>query len=552
MTALICAINAKYIHSSLAPWYLKASIEAVDPEVECKVLELTINESEDEIIRRILENKFDMIGFSTYIWNVSLVISICEKIKSQTDVKIFLGGPEVSHNAEEILRKHAFIDYVICGEGETPVAELCSGRIPFDEIQGLCYRKNGEIVISEPFVSSEDPPCPYSKEYFDNLRGRIAYLETSRGCPYRCAFCLSGRSGGVRFFDLDRAKKDIISLANGGSKTIKFIDRTFNADKKRAKELFSFLIENYGKQIPRDVCFHFEIEGDILDEDTLKILAGAPVGYFQMELGLQSFNQKTLNAINRKTSLERLCINTARLISFGNIHIHIDLIAGLPYENLDSFEESFNRALALKPHMLQLGFLKLLHGSDLRENPELYPCEYQVNAPYEVVSTPWIAQEELRLLHTFEDFFDKFYNSGRFPRVADYILENVKNPFKFYTRLALFVQKEQNSPSLDDFSLCIYDYLCLCEEIDSDKVRDLMAMDRLSTNRMGALPEFLRIHSPMLRECLNLLEQNPDTRSKSGIKRSITLLKTEKAFVYVDYDCKNPVTNQYKLIKYII
>ncbi len=552
MTALICALNTKYIHSSLAPWYLKASIAERYPSVKCDILEFTINESQDKLFEQITKREFDIIGFSTYIWNIEIVLSLCEKIKKSKNVKIFLGGPEVSYNSSELLEKYPFIDYIVAGEGEKPVAELCSGEVALDEILGLCYRKDGKIITKEPFTSSDDPPYPYSDEYFECLKGRISYLETSRGCPYRCAFCLSGRCGGVRFFDLERSKKSILALSQGGSKTIKFVDRTFNADKKRARELFSFIIDNCGEKIPSDVCFHFEIEGDILDDETIELLSKAKSGLFQMEIGLQSFNPQTLTAINRKANTDRLCENIKKLILLGNIHIHIDLIAGLPYEDIKSIAESFNKALSLRPHMLQLGFLKLLHGAKLRENPELLPCEYRKDAPYEVTETKWLSREELTLLHTIEDFFDKFYNSGRFPRLEKYIFETVKNPFEFYTGLALFVKETQESHSLDALSLCIYNYLAKIDDLDIDIVRDLMAMDRLATNREGALPEFLKIHSPKLKEYLNMLEGDPKTKSKKGIKRAITLLKTENAIVYVDYDTKNPVTKEYELIKYII
>ena len=552
MKALICALNTKYIHSSLSPWYLKASLKELYPDVECEIYESTINESEKTLLEEISKRRADIICFSAYIWNISLVLSLGEALSRVKDAKILLGGPEVSYNSEDLLEKYPFIDYIISGEGERPFAELCGAEVPLSEIPGLCYRDNGKIIVKPPHISSDDPPSPYNDEYLEALNGRISYIETSRGCPYRCAFCLSGRCGGVRFFDIERSKRDILFLAGSGSKTIKFIDRTFNADKKRAKELFSFIIDNSCDKIPDDVCFHFEIEGDILDDELIELLSRARTGLFQMEIGLQSFNPQTLNAINRKTNMERLCENIKKLIALGNIHIHIDLIAGLPYESVESLENSFNKAISLRAHVLQLGFLKLLHGADMREKRELYPCEYRSDAPYEVIATPWLSSEELDQLHIIEDFFDKFYNSGRFRRTEQYIFEAVENPFKFYTGLAVFVKKNQKSHSLDELSRCVYEYLCGTDFLDKRLVRDFMAMDRLSTNRMGALPEFLKIHSSKLKEYLNLLEQNPETRAKRGIKRAITLLESENAFVYVDYDSENKVTKEYKIIKYII
>lgn len=553
MKALICAINTKYIHSSLAPWYLKAAFENdCSDGSECEIIETTINETEDEILKQILEKEFDLIGFSTYIWNVNIVISLCKKIKETRNVEILLGGPEVSYNAREILEKHSYIDYVISGEGERPFAELCAGK-SCDEIQGLCYKTGGDVVIKPPFNSCVEPPSPYTKEYFERLNGRIAYIETSRGCPYKCAFCLSGRCDGVKFFDLEVAKKNIVLLANSGAKTVKFIDRTFNADKKRAKELFKFIIAcSEDKIVPEEVTFHFEIEGDILDDETIEILSKARVGLVQVEIGLQSFNEKTLHAINRKAQTQRLTDNVKRLLESQNIHVHIDLIAGLPYEDFNSFAESFNKALSLKPHMLQLGFLKLLHGADLRNEAKEFSIEFDSIPPYEVRSTSWISSYELNQLRTLEDFFDRFYNSQRFARTVEYIWKNVDSPFDFYLQCANFVKENQKEKSLDEFSKIVYDYLCSIKGFDKNIVRDVMAMDRLATNRTGSLPQFLKISSSTLKERLNMLERNPATRRKKGIKRAATFLKSENALVYVDYDFKNLVTNEYKILKTII
>ncbi len=548
MKAVICALNSKFVHSCLAPWYLKAKLNELYPWVQCQILEGTINEKEDEILKRILDSDADLVAFSTYIWNVGLVLSISKKLKEKTGVKVLLGGPEVSYNAREILEGSPFVDFVISGDGEVPFARLCGGET-LSDIDGLCYRNGDEIVIKEPFVMSEEPPNPYTREYLDALNGRIAYLETSRGCPYHCAFCLSGRCGGVRFFDIERAKKDIITLASSGAKTIKFIDRTFNADRKRARELFEFIISSYGDKIPQNVCFHFEIEGDILDDDTISILSKAPVGLIQMEIGLQSFNAETLNAIDRKTNLDKLCENVKKLLLPQNIHIHIDLIAGLPCETLESFENSFNKALALKPHMLQLGFLKLLHGAVLREEQGRHSCTYDDAPPYEVKSTRWMSQKELEELHILEDLFDRFYNSHRFSRINEYALSLVQNPFNFYTGLAVFVKNNEKSRTLDELSGLVLSYISSLDGADKSLVRDLMAMDRLATNKMGALPELLKVHSPKLKIFLNELEKDPTTKRPQGIKRAITLLLSEESFVYVDYDLKNSVSGEYKIIK---
>ena len=544
MKALICSINSKYIHSSLAPWCLAGGLEKYAENIEYDVVEGTINEPIEKVYERLPLDEYQIIGFCTYIWNKSYVFNLCRLIKQRTDVKIVLGGPEVSYNAKEIL-ENPDIDYVISGEGELPFAQLCAGEV-FESIKGLCYRKNQEIIVSEPNTPCNEPPSPYTEKYFERLNGRIAYIETSRGCPFHCAFCLSGRCGGVRFFDLEESKKRIERLANSGTKTVKFVDRTFNADKKRAREIFSFIIDNYGAKLPSGVCFHFEIAGELIDDETVDLLGKAPIGSIQLEIGIQSFNPKTLEAINRKTNIDKLTRNISKLISLKNIHIHIDLIAGLPYEDMESFERSFNEAFNLKGNMLQLGFLKMLHGSQMREDKEKYKCIYSENPPYQVKSTPWLTEEEIEIIHTCEDIFDKMYNSSRFSRTCDYIALSLGNPFKLFCDFSSYL-KGKAVKTLDELTFEIYSYFSQKGEISKNKLRDCLVMDRLATNRMGTIPEFLKIHSPLTKKILNELEQNENTRKPQNTKRALSLLSSMNEYVYVDYDVMNPVTKEFKI-----
>ncbi len=546
MKVIICAINSKYIHSSLSPWCLAGGLNKYAPNVEYEIIEATINEKITDIFQRLPLEGSDLIGFCTYIWNKNTVLELCNLIKNKYNynVKIVLGGPEVSYNAEEIL-KDKNIDYVISGEGELPFADLCLGRKE-EEIKGLCYRKENNIVVSEPYISCDEPPPPYVDEYFKCLNGRIAYIETSRGCPYRCAFCLSGQCQGVRFFDLEESKKRIEKLANSGTKTVKFIDRTFNADKKRAKEIFKYIIDNYYQKLGGSVCFHFEIEGELIDDETIEILRKAPAGAIQFEIGIQSFNEKTLESINRKTNLEKLSKNVQALVSLGNIHIHIDLIAGLPYEDLKSFEESFNKAYALDAQMLQFGFLKMLHGSELRKRAEEYMCEYNCNPPYQIASTAWLSKEDISIMHTCEDVFDKMYNSQRFKRTCRYIASVLSNPFKMYMDFGVYL-KDKKTNSLDELTYEIYKYFSSKKEISQEILRDCLVIDRLATNRIGTIPEFLKIHSPLTKQILNELEKNENTKRSKNVKRAISLLSSMKEYVYVDYAEMNPVTKEYRI-----
>ena len=543
MKALICALNTKYVHSSLAPWCLKAGAELYS-DSECTVYESTVNEDTVRIFRDIMSHSIDLVAFCVYIWNKEKVLTLCRMIKERRDVKIVLGGPEVSYNASEILNSHPCVDYIITGEGEEPFGRLVAGE-DVRTVPALVYREKGRIVENPSGEPLSEPPCPYTDGYFEALKGRIAYIETSRGCPFSCAFCLSGRCGGVRFFNVERAKENIIRLANSGAKTVKLVDRTFNADRKRARELFSFIIDNYGTKIPEGVCFHFELEGELIDEPTLEILARAPRGAIQVEIGLQTFNTHTLEAINRKANLPRLCENIRKIIALGNIHTHIDLIAGLPYEDIESLENSFNRALELKPHMLQLGFLKLLHGSKLRENLA-HVYDFDENPPYEVISTPYLSKSDLALLHKLEDVFERTYNSLRFPETVKYLHTVFENHFRMYKDFALYVN-EQNTFTLDDFTLCLYNYFASFDIINKEYLRDTLALDRLSTNRMGALPDFLKVRSPHIKRILNELEKNADTGRRAGVKRAATVLLSTNDFIYVDYRDADPVTGRYMI-----
>ena len=543
---VLCSINSKFIHSSLGVWYLKAAMIDLR-EVECVVIEATINEDIDEIYERIVDEKADIVGFSTYIWNKLTVLELAKRVRNATKAKILLGGPEVSYNAKEIMEENEFVDYIISGEGEEPIRQLSMGYAP-DQIDGLIYKKGGEVYEKSPCVMTSDPPNPYTDEYFERLNGRIAYIETSRGCPFKCAFCLSGRCGGVRFFNLEQAKSNIIKLANSGTQTVKFIDRTFNADKKRAREIFEFLIDSYEISIPSGVCFHFEIEGELLDEETFEVLRRAPKGLLQFEVGVQSFNYETLKAIDRKANIEKLKENVKSLIKLGNIHTHIDLIVGLPFEGYESFKASFNEAYSLKSHMLQIGFLKLLHGTKMREN-QVGKYAFSHTPPYEIEENEWLSRENLIELHMLEDVFEKMYNSRRFGLTCEYLERKFATPFEIYAGFAKFLSESGGDNSLDTFTEHMYNFFAKFDNVNNDELRDCLAIDRLATNRMGALPYFLKYHSPLLKSTLNDLEKNEDTKSHKGIKRAATVLKSKRVLAYVDYTVRDYVTNRF-LVKF--
>ncbi len=527
MKVIIACLNSKYIHASLAPWCLLSGVrEFCAFSVDAKVMESTINSDTTVFAEQIINEKPDVVSFSSYIWNIEKTLEIAKLIKEKTDCTIILGGPEVSYRAKNVLESYSFVDFVLSGEGEKSFPQFLdtyNSNGDFKNICGLSYRENG-IAVSIPEAECKDtPPSPYKGEFFDNLKGRISYIETSRGCPYRCAFCLSGRCSSLRFFDIEQVKNDILKLAVSGTKTIKFVDRTFNAKADRANDILEFILSNYGTEIPEGTCFHFEIAGDILKESTMKILSKAPKGVFQLEIGMQSFNEETLKVINRKTDTKKLIENIKKLISFGNMHIHIDLIAGLTGEDINSFERSFDIGYSLKGNMLQMGFLKLLYGAEMRENREKYPCEFSESPPYEVTSTPWLSNEEIVMLKKCEDALERMYNSGRFLFTLDYLLEECGfTPFSLFMNFGNEI--DGSKMNLSDYAVHIYYYFK--EFADSERLREALVCDLLSCSSALQIPEIFKRKDPLYKKVKKHFTTDKDALNKVAI-----LYKTGRVFV---------------------
>ncbi len=556
MQAVICCLNSKYIHASLAPWCLQSGVEKYCVDINCKVVESTINRDIEYPYRQILEINPKVIGLCAYIWNIDKTLQLAKLLKERLkDALIVLGGPEVSYRAKSVLKEYDFIDCIVSGEGEKPFAKICNAiknGITLDGIEGVSFKTDHTIIESQPYITNDEPPLPYTNDFFEQLNGRICYIESSRGCPYSCAFCLSGRCGGVRFFDVEKTKHSIIKLSKSGTKTIKFVDRTFNANLKRAKEIWGFIIENYGKEIDKGVCFHFEIAGDILDSEAIEILSTAPKGLIQLEIGMQSFNPKTLEAINRKTNIERLQDNIRKLVSLRNMHIHIDLIAGLPYENLSSFRESFNIAYSLNADMLQLGFLKLLYGAPMREEPDKYPLSFSKQAPYTVIKTPWLSEEEIKSLQNMEDAFERMYGSGRFKYTLNYLIDQSgNNPFDFFFKLGQELIVPPNI-SLNDYVEELFIYLKNSLSIKEAVLRDLLVADKLVSDKSGKIPYALKIEDDRLSVA------RAKVRKEIGNTAAVAIIYTKEAAVCigqeevpmvigVDYNKADQITKRYEI-----
>ena len=549
---VLVSVNAKFIHTSLAAAYLLSSLENTlsRDEFSFSSVEGTINEAVDAVYKRIADSAPDAVGFSCYIWNIESVLLLAKRLKQEhPEVAVILGGPEVSFNSRALLKKHAFLDFVLCGEGEEALPALlrclAEKRPP---VPGLCtHRDGGEIRLGTLHKLTCDPPEPFSGVLPGSLQNKLAYIESSRGCPFSCAFCLSGEKGNVRFFSLERVKRDILTLAASGAQTVKFVDRTFNCDKKRAQDILRFIKDNYGEAIPDNVCFHFEIAAELLDEETLSLIGSMPPGSVQFEAGIQSFNPKTLESVNRKTDFVRLRENLGKLISFDNCHVHIDLIFGLPYEDYKSVKESFNRAFALGANMLQLGFLKVLHGCALEEKAAEYEIRYSENPPYTVTGTKWLSPDELSKLHRIESVFDRLYNSGRFKRTLRYVLSRSGlSPFALFEKLSESVKAESSVP-LDIFTEKCFAFFRTLPDIDNMRLRDEMITDRIATNASGIIPKCLQIPDSRLKKIKRFFaEKYPPEK---GEMRTLAVLYTYDEVIFSPHRKKNRVSGEYEVIR---
>lgn len=422
MNVVLSTLNSKFIHSSLALRYLKAYGEAHGQAYD--IVEYTINMPVLHILSDITEHDIDVLGFACYIWNIEMTLHVVDMVKSvRPDIKIVLGGPEVSFTADELLERCPNIDYIVQGEGEEAFHALVTalqlgndGLVPV--IPGVRGRRDGSILGSLEAVEVSDLssiPFPYTEEDMEDLEHKIIYYESSRGCPFSCQYCLSGNKNTVRFFPQERTLEELQWFIDHGVKQVKFVDRTFNCAPHHHRPLMEFMRDS-----DTDMNFHLEMEPELMTEWETNILCETPPGRIQIEVGVQSTHKKTLDAINRYNDWPYIQKSIRPIIQAGRTHVHMDLIVGLPHEDFNRFGQSFNDLFSLQPHALQIGFLKLLKGSGVRRMRE-YKYVADPLAPYEVLSTHVLPYDDVRFLKYFEDVFERFYNSERFRTTFGYI-----------------------------------------------------------------------------------------------------------------------------------
>ncbi|WP_107942181.1 B12-binding domain-containing radical SAM protein [Metasolibacillus sp. FSL H7-0170] len=484
MKIVLATLNAKYIHTNLAIRYLKASAY---PEFIPELAEYTIKDPAFNIVSDLFQKQPDIVGFSCYIWNIEETLHVVKMLKTVLpNTKVILGGPEVSYDVHHWLKNHTEIDFIVMGEGETSFKELMhyfNGKIPLEDVRGICYLAEGKVKIhaqpakidlrelASPFRFAEDLP---------HLGKRIQYIETSRGCPFQCQFCLSSIEVGVRYFNREKIKEDIRFLMEHGAKTIKFVDRTFNISRSYAMEMFQFLIDEHKP----GVVFQFEITADIMRPEVIQFLNdNAPKGLFRFEIGVQSTNDLTNELVKRRQNFEKLKRTVTMVKEGGKIAQHLDLIAGLPEEDYASFRDTFNDVFAMRPEELQLGFLKLLRGTGLRLEAKKYGYTYVDIAPYEIFSNNVLTFDDIVRIKHAEDVLEKYWNAHRMDFTIEYLVTEVfETPFDFFQSFGTYWETRGWSRighQLEDLFRRLLEFLQTVPNVDLDIVQNIMQLDYL-------------------------------------------------------------------------
>lgn len=540
MKILLVACNAKYIHSNLAVYDLQAYASDYADHIVLK--EYTINQQKDDIMRDIYLEHPDVVCVSCYIWNLSFVKELmADLIKILPGADFWAGGPEVSYDAEKFLTENSEFKGVMVGEGEETFKELAGYYVeknPQDlkDMTGICYRDGDQIIHNGWRQIMDLSSIPFIYKDLSEFKNRIIYYESSRGCPFSCSYCLSSIDKKLRFRDTETVKKELQFFIDNKVPQVKFVDRTFNCKHDHAMAIWKYINEHDNGV----TNFHFEISADLLREEELQEMSTMRPGLIQLEIGVQSTNPDTIKAIHRTMDFEKLKGIVDRIHSFGNIHQHLDLIAGLPYEDYDSFRHSFNDVYALKPQQLQLGFLKVLKGSHMMEMCREYGIVYKTQEPYEVLSTKWLDYDHVLKLKTVENMVEVYYNSGQFQNTLEYLENFFPDAFSIYERLGSFYMEkgygDVSHTRMRRYEILL-EFLEDVPEISIDQVKDQMVYDLYLRENLKSRPGFARDQKPFERQIW-------DFRKREKVAKNAHVeVFADGTVLLFNYADRDPLTN---------
>ena len=540
MKILLVACNAKYIHSNLAVYDLQAYASDYADHIVLK--EYTINQQKDDIMRDIYLEHPDVVCVSCYIWNLSFVKELmADLIKILPGADFWAGGPEVSYDAEKFLTENSEFKGVMVGEGEETFKELAGYYVEknlqdLKDMTGICYRDGDQIIHNGWRQIMDLSSIPFIYKDLSEFKNRIIYYESSRGCPFSCSYCLSSIDKKLRFRDTETVKKELQFFIDNKVPQVKFVDRTFNCKHDHAMAIWKYINEHDNGV----TNFHFEISADLLREEELQEMSTMRPGLIQLEIGVQSTNLDTIKAIHRTMDFEKLKGIVDRIHSFGNIHQHLDLIAGLPYEDYDSFRNSFNDVYALKPQQLQLGFLKVLKGSHMMEMCREYGIVYKTQEPYEVLSTKWLDYDHVLKLKTVENMVEVYYNSGQFQNTLEYLENFFPDAFSIYERLGSFYMEkgygDVSHTRMRRYEILL-EFLEDVPEISMDQVKDQMVYDLYLRENLKSRPGFARDQKPFERQIW-------DFRKREKVAKNAHVeVFADGTVLLFDYADRDPLTN---------
>lgn len=586
MKILLAAVNAKYIHSNLAVYSLKAYAE--DPAVE--IGEYTINQQKDDILMDIYKRQPDILCFSCYIWNLDYIEEIVLEIgKLRPDMPIWLGGPEVSYDAKEVLRRLPCVKGVMKGEGEKTFKEICRiYRNEFEKrenvcgyqdknvdnswkksesvdnqlkgVDGITFREEKEKIIDNPWRPIMDlSEVPFVYDHMEDFEHKIIYYETSRGCPFSCSYCLSSVDKRLRFRNIELVKKELQFFLDHKVPQVKFVDRTFNCKHDHSIAIWKYIME-HDNGITN---FHFEIAADILNEEELELLEQMRPGLVQLEIGVQSTNPKTIKEIHRVMDFEKVSKIVRRIQDKGNVHEHLDLIAGLPYEDVESFAHSFDDVYALKPEQLQLGFLKVLKGSFMQEHQEEYGIVHKAHPPYEVLYTKWISYEDVLRLKGIEEMVEVYYNSRQFTNTMEELEKEYDSAFTMYDRLASYYEDNGYNTVQHKRSAryeILLNYIRLHHKEKEDLFREVLTYDYYLRENAKSRPEFAGDYLVEKNVARAFYEKEEEThmylpdygkydRNQMRKMTHLEYFKLADTYILFDYQNRNPLNQEARVCK---